>query len=279
MLRRQARHRQALAFRKKTCQSALRRRRQIANRAFVPHTISVRLPPAFLFRFLLILQLLSILNPLALAQKHSAAAQKPAAKAQPSPKPEDSAADEYAVYATAISGLYDNAGFKDRKLLIENRTVSFECGSNSCNQLDVADGCSGMRQPGQEPEQVLPLFRNTMSLLQEPTWNDFRQENEHCATLKNDFPLQRDYLWMDDATRQAMIGKKPAAEFSDDQQAGWSQPDKVFLSKPGFNPDHTQSLLYLAVVCHGQCQWMGYLLLGKVNGQWTAVGHYTVAGQ
>jgi len=36
--------------------------------------------------------------------------------------------------------------------------------------------------------------------------------------------------------------------------------------------------VYLGVVCHEQCSWFGYLLLGKVNGTWTPVGHYTVGG-
>lgn len=186
--------------------------------------------------------------------------------------------DTYAVYAAAINGLYDEAAFKDRKLLIENKTVSFECGADSCNALDVGNGCSGMRQPGEDLDQVVAKFRQTMSLVELSTWNDFKHKNEHCSALQNEFPLKHEYLWMEDSTQQALIGKRPAAELSEQEQASWAQPDKVFLSRPGFNPDHTQALLYLGVACHERCSWFGYLLLGKVNGAWTAAGHYTVSG-
>lgn len=230
-------------------------------------------------RCILILALIGCSLFAAMAQTKTApkATPKPAPKSAKSPS--NGPGDEYAVYAAAISGLYDQDRFKDRKLLIENRTVSLECGKDSCNKLDVGDGCSGMRQPGQEPEQVLPLFRNTMSLLEQETWEDFKTRNEHCGELRNDFPLQHDYLWMDDSTKQAMIGKRSAADLTQEQQATWSQPDKVFLSSPGFNASHTQALLYLGVVCNEQCTWLGYLLMGKVNGEWTAAGHYTVTGQ
>jgi hypothetical protein len=106
------------------------------------------------------------------------------------------------VYAAAINGLFDDARFKDRKLLIENRTVSLECGANSCNTLDMGNGCSGMREPRQSPEQILVQFRQTMALIEPPTWNDFVQKNQHCSALQNEFPLIREYLWMEDATRQ-----------------------------------------------------------------------------
>lgn len=186
--------------------------------------------------------------------------------------------DEYAVYAVGISGLFDNAAFKERKLLIDNRTVSFECGADSCNSLDVGNGCSGMRQPGQNPDDVAALFHQTMTLLEPQAWSDFKKKNEHCSTLQNEFPLQRDYLWMEDSSKQVMVGKRPASELSEAQQAEWAQPDKVFLSRPGFNADRNQALLYLGVVCHENCSWFGYLMMAKVNGTWTAVGHQTMAG-
>jgi hypothetical protein len=186
--------------------------------------------------------------------------------------------DTYAVYAAAINGLFDEKGFKERKLLIENKTVSFECGAKSCNTLDVGYGCSGMRESGQTPDQVVRSFSQTMTALEPATWADFKLKNQHCSALQNDFPLQHDYLWMEDSTRQALIGKRPAGELSEEAQAAWAQYDKVFLSSPGFNRDNTQALLYLGVVCHEQCSWFGYLLLGKVNGEWTALGHYTVGG-
>ncbi len=206
-----------------------------------------------------------------------AVGQKPASP--PANGAEAAASEEYAVYGAAIAGLFDEGKFKDRRLLIENRTVSFECGQNACNLLDVGNGCSGMREPGQDPDAVLRNFRQTMTLLEQSTWHDFKKNNEHCSALHNDFPVKHDYLWMDDSTQQAMIGKQPASELSELQQAAWATPDKVFLSQPGFNADRTQALLYLAVVCHEQCSWSGYLLLGRVNGEWTAVGHYTAAGQ
>lgn len=204
-----------------------------------------------------------------------AAAQQPA---PPTPSARTLEADEYAVYAAAISGLFDQGEFKDRKILIENRTVSFECGENSCNTLDVGNGCSGMREPQQDPDQVLAGFRQSMTLLEAKAWDDFKRNNEHCSPLHNNFAMQHDYLWMDDSTRQAMIGKRPASELPEGQQAGWAQPDRVFLSRPGFNADRTQALVYLGVACHAQCSWFGYLLFGKVNGEWTPLGHYTVQG-
>ena len=187
--------------------------------------------------------------------------------------------DQYAVYAVAISGLFDNAQYKERKILIENRTVSMECGKDSCNLLDLNNGCSGMREPGQDVDRVVLNFTQTMRQLEIKTWEDFKQNNEHCAPLRNQFPLQHDYLWMEDSTKQAMIGKKPATDLNEQEQAAWSQPDRVFLSRPGFNADRTQALLYLGVTCHGQCSWFGYLLLNKVNGEWMPIGHYTVEGR
>lgn len=186
--------------------------------------------------------------------------------------------DTYAVYAAAVNGLFDDKALKDRKLLIENKTVSFECGANSCNRLDVGNGCSGMREPRQYPDQVAMQFRQSMTQLEPSTWDDFKKNNEHCSALQNEFPLKHDYLWMENSTRQAMIGKSPATDLTEQEQAAWSQADKVFLSEPGFNSDHTQALLYLGVACHEQCSWFGYLLLAKVNGEWTAVGHHTMAG-
>lgn len=186
--------------------------------------------------------------------------------------------DTYAVYAAAVNGLFDDKALKDRKLLIENKTVSFECGANSCNRLDVGNGCSGMREPKQYPDQVAMQFRQTMTQLEPSTWEDFKKNNEHCSPLQNEFPLKHEYLWMENSTKQAMIGKRPATDLTEQEQAAWSQYDKVFLSQPGFNSDHTQAVLYLGVACHEQCSWFGYLLLAKVNGEWTAIGHYTVAG-
>jgi hypothetical protein len=210
---------------------------------------------------------------IAAVASHLALSQEPSARTVPS-----ATQDAYAVYATAINGLFDDRAFRDRKLLIENQTVSFECGKNSCNRLDVGKGCSGMREPAQSPDLVAMQFRQTMTTLEPSTWDDFKQKNEHCSALQNDFPLKRDYLWMENSTKQAIIGKHPAADLTEEQQAAWSQYDKVFLSEPGFNSDRTQALLYLGVACHEQCSWFGYLLLGKVNGDWTALGHYTVAG-
>jgi hypothetical protein len=186
--------------------------------------------------------------------------------------------DTYALYAAAVNGLYDDKGFKDRKLLIENKSVSFECGQNSCNRLDVQSGCSGMRGPHEYPDQVAMQFHQALSAIEAGTWENFKQNNEHCGALQNEFPLKREYLWMEDSTRQAMIGKRPATDLTEQEQAAWSQYDKVYLSQPGFNADRTQGLLYLGVVCHEQCSWFGYLLFAKVNGEWMAVGHYTMGG-
>lgn len=202
----------------------------------------------------------------------------PTAPSAPAAAGAPTAQDTYAVYAAAINGLFDDKGFKYRKLLIDNKTVSFECGAKSCNSLDVGNGCSGMREPQQSPDQVVRQFNQTMASLTTSTWDDFKQRNEHCSALKNEFPLQHQYLWMEDSTRQAMIGKRPASEFPEDEQAAWSESDKVFLSSPGFSADGTQAILYLGVVCHEQCSWFGYVLFGKVNGEWTALGHYTMGG-
>ena len=217
---------------------------------------------------LLVLCLLSALAaPFAVAQQAAAPASPPTG-----------ASDAYAVYAAAINGLYDEKGFKDRKLLIENQTVSYECGAKSCNRLDVGNGCSGMRELRQFPDQVAMQFRQTMTTLEPATWDDFKQKNEHCSALQNDFPLKHDYLWMENSTKQAMIGKRPASDLTEEQQAAWAQYDKVYLSQPGFNTDHSQALLYLGVACHEQCSWFGYVLFAKVNGEWTAAGHYTAGG-
>src|SRR5215475_4029688 len=97
---------------------------------------------------------------------------------QKAPKPVPDTAvdpDEYAAYAAAMEGLFKD--YEDRKIYIQPETISFQCGRNSCNAYKVKgpdfNGCSGMRDQHQTPEQVLKYLRDSFTGLQPSTTADF----------------------------------------------------------------------------------------------------------
>src|SRR5437899_3315178 len=161
----------------------------------------------------------------------------PAAQKVPKPAP-DIAVDpeEYAAYAAAIKGLFQD--YAERKIYIQSGTISFQCGRNSCNAYKVKgpdfNGCSGMRDQHQTPEQVLKYLRDSFTGLQPSTTADFAKKNARCSQLENLFPLRRDYLWTSGDT--LMIGRRTVKDTPEE----WRDPDLVFVSRVGLNAEKTQ---------------------------------------
>ena len=79
--------------------------------------------------------------------------------------------DEYAVYAAALNGLFKD--YENRKIYIQSRTLSFECGEKSCNTFQGRSGCSEMRGPEQSAQEVLAYLKDSFADLQKSTMKDF----------------------------------------------------------------------------------------------------------
>jgi hypothetical protein len=188
---------------------------------------------------------------------------------KPSNTADKLSSDEYAVYAVALNGLFKE--YENRKIYIQSRTLSFECGEKSCNTFKGRGGCSEMRGPEQSAQEVLAYLKDSFADLQQSTTKDFEKKNNHCFPLENLFPLDREYLWSDEHG-PPMLGKKQIKETPEE----WKDSDFVYVSRVGLNADRTQALLYWVVVCHQDCGWFGYYFCEKKNGTWSVVDNYKV---
>lgn len=117
--------------------------------------------------------------------------------------------EEYAVYGAVMRSLLRD--YPELKLYIQPRTLSFECGKESCSTFLVGAGCSGMRIAEQMPQQVLDALQQTFKGLQKVTTSDFEKKNAHCSLLENRFPFEQDYLWSGEDGKTAM-GKRSVEE-------------------------------------------------------------------
>ncbi|HXR32265.1 MAG TPA: hypothetical protein VN830_01050 [Verrucomicrobiae bacterium] len=190
----------------------------------------------------------------------------------PAPEMANPAEEEYAVYGAVMKSLLRD--YPELKLYIQPRTLSFECGKESCNTFQVGEGCSAMRVADQTPQGVLKALRQTFKELQKVTTSDFEKKNAHCGLLENRFPVERDYLWTGEDGKTAM-GKRSVEEIPEE----WKDADFLYFSRVGFDPEQKQALLYWGLFCHQDCGWFGWYLLSKRSGKWVMEANFQVAGR
>ncbi len=180
--------------------------------------------------------------------------------------------EEYAVYGAVMRGLLRD--YPELKLYIQPRTLSFECGNESCNTFLVGAGCSGMRIAEQTPQEVLEALQQTFKGLQKVTTSDFEKKNAHCSLLENRFPIEQDYLWSGEDGKTAM-GKRNVEEIPEK----WKDADLLYFSRAGFDSEQKQALLYWGLFCHKDCGWFGWYFLKKRNGNWEMDANFQVMGR
>lgn len=193
-------------------------------------------------------------------------------------KPSAPSEDEYAVFATVMNELMTR--WPNLKLFVQARTLSFECGEQSCNtfrigESDFGEGCSGMRGGDQTPQDVFLGLRDAgFKELQKTTEQDFEAKNKHCSVLESRFRADKDYLWVGEDGKIA-LGKRSIEETPEE----WKDADFLWFSRAGLDAQKKQALLYWALFCHERCSWFGWYYLKKSDGKWQMEHNFQVGSR
>jgi hypothetical protein len=183
-------------------------------------------------------------------------AQRSAAPSEPKISP-----DEYQVFA-AVLDFFQNAHIAAHPV-IANRTSSFECGT-TCNGMSMG-GCNGLQSNGESPQERLQIVRRDLPKIQPATVSEFIAKNKQCASIDAKLPTRHQYF-------------KFGLSHADPIPSGWEHADFFYLSRVGFNPEHTQALVHVSFMSgtNGNDSGGKYLLFTKTNGQWKRDGSSAV---
>lgn len=164
----------------------------------------------------------------------------------------DSEPEEASVYKSIIEAMYVKDGIK--LIVVRDHTVPG----------NLSDG--GLNEQLQRAAKELPL-------LSQETVTDFLRKNSAQHPLTNSLKLNLELKRIGESESQAIF----------QEGKGWEEFYKKYpssqglleLSKPGFNGDATQALVYVA----NQGSWKGgagyYVLLAKENNAWKIEKRYT----
>jgi len=137
--------------------------------------------------------------------------------------------------------------------LIANSTSTFSCDKEICNGFLIGH-CNGMRGEGETVSDRISYVKRDIPELQEKTISNFVIQNQKCARISTKIPTAANYHLFNDP----QIPKD------------WHYSYLVYFSRVGFNPEHTQALLYigLASATDASNSQGFHFVLTKVTGKW-----------
>jgi len=162
----------------------------------------------------------------------------------------DASAEEYAVYSVAIANwLSDQQAPAKGPFVIPNVTATDAMTSDKVNQ--------GNR-----------YFVALFPTLKEEVAEDYRTRNKEPLHLKAAFQLKQKYLVVDSNEIKKMF-----------KRGGWGEfykryPDSggfISVSRPGFNKEMDQALLFIEHRCGDLCGTGHYILLEKSGDTWKVI--------
>src|SRR6266404_8445193 len=140
---------------------------------------------------------------------------------------------------------------------------------------DVTTGCPAYEDPeirskiGPDTKSFVQIVSEGMRSAETSTIENYLESNKSSERIAIHANVGSNYV---------LVGEKDlAAVFRKGEiDRGWTRfsakyPNSsglIFLSKVGFNTDHTQAMLYAGRQCGGLCGSGSYLLLHKRNGKW-----------
>lgn len=168
---------------------------------------------------------------------------------------EKASSDELVVYAAildSLSKLDANSHF-----LIADKTSTFACGEADGNGLSVG-GCNGLRTSNETPADRLAIVVRDLPELRKNTLGEFLSVNQQCASIAHKIPSSADYHLFNDS----------------DIPKTWKYSFLVYLSRVGFNPEHTEALVNVGLFSYadGNLSEGYYVVLRKLAGKWTLGG-------
>jgi hypothetical protein len=137
--------------------------------------------------------------------------------------------------------------------LIADSTSTFSCNKTSCNGF-LMGRCNGMRGEGETISDRISYVKRDIPELQEKTISSFIEQNQECANINSKIPTVSNYHMFSD----------PAIP------KDWKYSYLVYFSRVGFNPEHTQALLYIGLVSRTNANNSqgSHFILTKLSGKW-----------
>lgn len=171
--------------------------------------------------------------------------------AQPRAIAETASPDELEVYAAILDSLSSHDA--NSHFLIADKTSTFSCGEANGNGLSI-DGCNGLRTSNETPSDRVAIVRRDLPELHEDTLNEFLVANQQFVSIAHKIPSNADYFLFNDPE----IPKS------------WKYSFLVYLSRVGFNPEHTEALVNLGLFSASDSTLSEghYVELHKIGGQW-----------
>jgi hypothetical protein len=159
--------------------------------------------------------------------------------------------EELLIYAMVLD-THPNIGPAGRPL-IANSTSTFSCDKENCNGFLIGH-CNGMRGEGETISDRVSYVKRDIQDLQETTISNFVEQNQKCASISSKIPTATNYHLFNDP----QIPKD------------WHYSYLVYFSRVGFNPEHTQALLYVGFVSATDARKSQgfHFILTKVSGKW-----------
>jgi hypothetical protein len=137
--------------------------------------------------------------------------------------------------------------------LVADSTSTFSCNKTICNGF-LMGGCNGLRLQDETPSDRMDIVKRDFPELQKETSSNFILQNDKCATIIPKIPSSSNYHM-----------------FSDPEiPRDWKYSYLVYFSRVGFNPEHTQALLYVGLVSatNPKDSQGNHFILKMLSGKW-----------
>lgn len=168
---------------------------------------------------------------------------------------ESVSSDELAVYAAILDSLSQlNA---NSHLLIADKTSTFACGESTGNGLSIA-GCNGLRNSTETPSDRIAIVARDLPELQKDTLSEFLNANQQYVSITHKIPSSADYYLFNER----------------DIPKDWKYSFLVYLSRVGFNREHTEALVNVGLFSYANSSLSEghYVELQKLAGKWKLGG-------
>jgi hypothetical protein len=164
-------------------------------------------------------------------------------------------ADDYAIYATALSDLYGKQKI-ERVILIDQTSTGFP------------PGMAAMTQFGGKAQPLLKDFPKEAK-------DDFEARNKTHAKIETDkFKSFFEVILVDAETaRKSVEGKGGWQSFRDKYP---NSPGITLISRPGVDAAYSRALLYVGNSCDMLCGGGTLVFLSKENGEWKVTNKVTI---
>jgi hypothetical protein len=111
-------------------------------------------------------------------------------------------------------------------------------------------------------------LRSRIPFLEASTFKDFLSRNEASTSAIESLSIPQPYMII--TPEDAIKIRQQERAFSGLAKLGWSG---IFASsRPGFNAEQDQALVYVEVICGDGCGSGDLVLLSRINGTWQRIG-------